>query len=94
MLKQLEKKNWITRNSDAKDNRFTNVALTSTGESLYDRFSAHRDEYLAVATAGLNSGDINILMKLLQHIESNLANRAKITIPEPTAKRARKGLKK
>ena len=72
-LERMRKKGWIEQASDAKDNRNINVSLSPSGRELARKVMCFGSRQLQRAVNGLNEDQIADLVKLLNHMVSNLS---------------------
>jgi len=72
-LERMKKEGWITQVTDANDNRITNVHLSKTGRELAAKVMCFGSRQLQRAVKGLEQSQIEELVKLLNHMVSNLS---------------------
>lgn len=72
-LKALEAFGWIERESDARDNRVTNVKMTAAGHAAYDACLPRRNAFLSETMATLPDEALDALSGALALLEARLA---------------------
>ena len=72
-VKQMEAEGWLTRRVDPQDNRFTLVTLAPEGRQYLEQLEALGDVFEAELAEGLSHDDLANLVRLLKHIQQNLA---------------------
>jgi DNA-binding MarR family transcriptional regulator len=73
-LKALEALGWVERESDARDNRVTNVRLTADGQAAFDAGVPHRNAFLRETMSVLPDAELNALASALAMLESRIAD--------------------
>ncbi|AYQ39566.1 MarR family transcriptional regulator [Burkholderia aenigmatica] len=73
-LKSLDALGWIQRESDARDNRVTNVTLTDEGRAAFDACLPRRKAFLEQTMAQLPDDVLNALSGALAMLESRIAD--------------------
>src|SRR5690606_20319257 len=74
-LKALERSGLVERQSDSRDARLTNVALTEAGRATVNSTMALRNEYLEWALGDLPVPEMEVLSRTLVKMEERLAGR-------------------
>ncbi|MGU7775348.1 MarR family winged helix-turn-helix transcriptional regulator [Burkholderia sp. MR1-5-21] len=72
-LKALDALGWIERESDARDNRVTNVTLTAAGHAVFDACLPRRKAFLDQTMAQLPDDVLNALSGALAMLEARIA---------------------
>ncbi|SDV48181.1 MarR family winged helix-turn-helix transcriptional regulator [Chitinasiproducens palmae] len=71
-LKHLQAMGWIERAVDARDNRITNVSLSSAGRAAVDDALPRRNAFLETVTVALPDDMLNVLSTALGLFETQL----------------------
>ncbi|WP_228255768.1 MarR family winged helix-turn-helix transcriptional regulator [Pollutimonas thiosulfatoxidans] len=71
-IKTIETQGWITRRSDADDNRLTNVALTPAGQDLVTQCMPRRTAFIKNAFVDLSAAEIKALEAMLHTVDQRL----------------------
>ena len=74
IAKQLEKDGYIRRIPNPADNRFTDVYLTSAGESFVNDIVSRMGEMQKQLYAGISDADLEIVRVALKTMRHNLCN--------------------
>ena len=72
-VKQLEEEGLIQRRADPRDNRFTLVTLSESGQQLAASMMGKRESFDALVTAGLSDQEIAVMRRCLGQIRANMA---------------------
>lgn len=72
-LKTLDALGWIERESDARDNRVTNVKLTAAGCAAFDASLPRRNAFLHETMASIPDEALNALSGALAMLETRIA---------------------
>jgi len=72
MVKLMEKKGYITRQSAAGDTRLKKLSLTPLGISVFERSMEAIEEVEALAVQGLSLEERQLFQNLCQRIQANL----------------------
>ncbi|MBN3790878.1 MarR family winged helix-turn-helix transcriptional regulator [Burkholderia sp. Ac-20353] len=72
-LKALDALGWIERESDARDNRVTNVTLTAAGHAAFDACLPRRKAFFDETVAQLPDDVLNALSGALAMLEARIA---------------------
>ena len=73
-MKSLDALGWIQRESDARDNRVTNVTLTDDGRAAFDACLPRRKAFLEQTMAQLPDDVLTALSGALAMLESRIAD--------------------
>ncbi|MGS0893523.1 MarR family winged helix-turn-helix transcriptional regulator [Burkholderia stagnalis] len=73
-LKSLDALGWIERESDARDNRVTNVTLTAVGRDAFDECLPRRKAFLDRTMAQLPDDVLSALSGALAMLEARIAD--------------------
>lgn len=71
-LKQLEEKGMVIRQKDPKDQRFTNVRLTSTGKEQMAAYCKEKHRFISDILNGFSERERSTLLNMLTRIQANL----------------------
>lgn len=71
-IKAIEREGWVRRQSDAADNRLTNVALTAVGQEVVEAALPLRTAFFAQAFAGMSAAQLHTLETMLAEVEQNI----------------------
>jgi len=74
LAKRLEKRGFISRKSDPKDERVTLLEITAKGKSTLGEIEGTRDRILEDMLAGFNEADKEELLKLIRRLVRNSQN--------------------
>lgn len=72
VVKLMEKKGYITRQSDPGDARLKRLSLTQLGVSVCERSMAAIDQVEAIALEGLDQEELRLFFSLCRRIQENL----------------------
>lgn len=75
-IKAIEALGWISRASDAQDNRLTNVRLTPEGEAVVAEAMPRRSAFFSQALDGLSAQDMHALADMLGMLEARFRHSA------------------
>ncbi|AOR68733.1 MarR family transcriptional regulator [Burkholderia stabilis] len=93
-LKSLDALGWIERESDARDNRVTNVTLTDEGRAAFDACLPRRKAFLERTMAQLPDDVLNALSGALSMLESRIADVGVAPVAsESTARKHARGVR-
>ncbi len=73
-LKGLESLGWISRSADTRDNRITNVMLTTTGTAVVEQTMPRRNRFLDELLDGIPEAQLHALTDGLALLEARLAD--------------------
>jgi len=73
-MDRMEESGWIARVADAEDARVTRLALTASGERLFERLWPTVERLNHAALEGLPAGAVEALRDTLTRMKSNLDN--------------------
>jgi DNA-binding MarR family transcriptional regulator len=85
-LKALEALGWVTRSTDVRDNRITNVMLTAQGRSAIEESLPRRNAFLHDAMSGLPDDALSALGSALRMLEKRIGEIG-VPVPEEMAER-------
>jgi DNA-binding MarR family transcriptional regulator len=71
-IDRMEEAGWLSRLADAADMRVTRLALTAAGRRMFERIWPEVEQLNALALAGLSSGEIQSLRRILARMRANL----------------------
>jgi MarR family transcriptional regulator for hemolysin len=72
LVKGLESQGAVVRRLDPRDNRFTLASLTAAGEELVSELRSAHEHFEARLLAGISQHDQEIVMRVLEHVRSNI----------------------
>ncbi|HAJ36547.1 MAG TPA: MarR family transcriptional regulator [Chloroflexi bacterium] len=75
LLQRLERAGFVTRQSDADDQRISRFALTAAGEAIRMTMMATLRQLEAETFAGLTPAELAIMRQLLERLRTNLRAR-------------------
>ena len=73
-LKALQELGWIERSTSERDNRMTNVTLTTQGRDIVDQAMPRRSAFLQDVLAGVSETTMHNLSKGLAQLEAGIAD--------------------
>jgi DNA-binding MarR family transcriptional regulator len=73
LIKGLRERGWLVGEADPADRRSIHLRLTPEGETVHRALRAHASTVQAQAIAGLTPTEHTELLRLLQHVQRNLA---------------------
>lgn len=76
LLQALEGLGWIARQTDAQDNRLTNVSLTRQGQEVVDEAMPRRAAFFDETLQGLSTPQLDALLQALDVLETNFRRAA------------------
>lgn len=76
LIDRLEEKGWVERRADPEDRRVKRVYLTNEVDSIVRTMREHAAEVRGQALTGFQTQDIDLLIKVLKKIKSNLLEAA------------------
>ena len=71
-IDRMEEAGWLSRLADEADMRVTRLALTAAGRRMFERIWPEVEQLNALALAGLSSGEIQSLKRILTRMRANL----------------------
>ncbi|HVL36252.1 MAG TPA: MarR family winged helix-turn-helix transcriptional regulator [Burkholderiales bacterium] len=69
---RMQEAGWLSRLADEADMRVTRLALTAAGRRMFERIWPEVQQLNALALAGLTSGEIETLKRILARMRANL----------------------
>lgn len=78
-LKALEALGWISRSADARDNRISNVRLTTEGAAVVEESMPRRDAFLRETVGALSDDALTALAAALGRLETRIADAEDLT---------------
>ena len=71
-IKTIERLGWVERHSDARDNRLTNVVLSTAGAAVVEQTRPRRIEFIQRVFTDLSLNDLAALGAMLDRLDERL----------------------